>query len=268
MKLYVVNVGANTADAQRRGVRSPVLPDGTFELVPIKEPSRFRDDDAFPRYCDLPSWTGRWRALGDVVPDRVRTFRAHADPDFDALTYGDIEDSRAANLARVVPGDELWFLARLWQHDGQRFTGPSAFFFVGVIEVEHNLRLEAKASGVPDAIRSRVERNAHWRRMLAGDPARFRVLLGSERSHRFRHAIRVTPDVAAMLFAGEHDAVADQFVRPCGIVTNKNGRPATMRYFGSITRTIQSFVDTDVAWQRPFFDKLQALASDAGRIRR
>ena len=55
MKLYVVNVGVNTADAGKRGLRSPMFPDGTFEFVPIKEESRFSQAEGIRSYNDLPS---------------------------------------------------------------------------------------------------------------------------------------------------------------------------------------------------------------------
>ncbi len=137
MKLYVANVGVN-AHAGRWGLRSPVFPDGTFEFVPIKEESRFSQVSGIPSYNEVPSWTDRTDSLGEFLPERVRSYRAHADPEFETFTYGDIQSPRASNLTDLVPGDQLWFLARLWNHDGARWTGSSGFCFVGFIEVEQN----------------------------------------------------------------------------------------------------------------------------------
>ena len=61
-----------TADAAKRGLRSPVFPDGTFEFVPIKEESRFSQAEGIRSYSDLPSWTGRVRSLAGFLPERVR----------------------------------------------------------------------------------------------------------------------------------------------------------------------------------------------------
>src|SRR5437016_284552 len=118
MRIFVVNVGVNAADAAKRNLRSPRFDDGEFELVPIKEPSRFASASCARSYDALPSWTGRVPNLGALVPANIRHYAAHADPDFDAFTYGDIATSRAANLRSVQNDDELWFLARLWNFDG------------------------------------------------------------------------------------------------------------------------------------------------------
>ena len=105
MKLYVANVGVNKTHAGARGLRSPVFPDRTFEFVPIKEESRFSQVNGIPSYGELPSWTGRTGSLAEFLPERVRPYRAHADPEFETFTYGDILSVRAANLAGVEPGD-------------------------------------------------------------------------------------------------------------------------------------------------------------------
>ena len=201
-------VGVNTADAARRGLRSPVFPDGTFEFVPIKEESRFSQAEGIRSYSDLPSWTGRARSLAGFLPERVRLYRAHADPEFETFTYGDILSVRAANLAGVEPGDQLWFLARLWDHDGTRWTGASGFYFIGLLEVEQNRFFAAgtRLEGIPPAVRKRIGNNAHYHRLLAGDTAAFRILCGRQAaSWRFLRALRVTPKVAGVLFGGSYD---------------------------------------------------------------
>ena len=269
MRLFVANVGVNSSDAQKRGMRSPLLPDGSFEFVPIKEPSRFRAAVSIPTYRELPSWTGRWSNLGPVVPEAAQTYRAHSDPDFKGLTYGDIGSSRASALSRVRPGDQLWFLARLWEHDGERFTGASTFYFVGRLMVELNLWVESLTVAVPPVFRQRLERNAHWRRWMEGDREPFRALVGElDESCRFERPVRVTPEVARLLFAADvYDAARDRFVRKGEDTSNLNGSPRTMKYFHSITRTIQAFLDSELEAEKPFIAAFEELALEAGIAR-
>ena len=264
MRLYVVNVGVNTADAAKRGLRSPVFPDGTFEFVPIKEESRFSQAEGIRSYSDLPSWTGRARSLADFLPERIRLYRAHADPEFETFTYGDILSVRAANLAGVEPGDQLWFLARLWDHDGTRWTGASGFYFIALLEVEQNRCFAAgtRPEGIPPALRERIGNNAHYHRLLAGDTAAFRILCGRQAaSWRFLRALRVTPKVAGVLFGGFYDGSSGVFRRGSKVLKNKNGRPRRFDRFGSITRTIQCFLDSGITDQERGVQTLNRMAA-------
>lgn len=266
MRLYVVNVGVNTNDAQRYQLRSPIFPDRSFEFVPIRESERFSEVETIPRYCDLPSWTGRWDSLARLLPEKHGKARVHHDPDFQCLTYGDIPSPRGAALKDARPGDQLWFLARLWEHDGSRFLGDSGFFFVGVFVVEANLLFENGNGDCPPALRSRLESNAHWRRREAGDRGTFRVLIGTRnRSHRFRNAIEVTPSLAEHLFASSYDCQTGGFMSEGRLVLNKNGKPRLWRHFGSITRTVQWFLDSRQPSHREHLAELDFLAKKAGR---
>ena len=149
-------------------------------------------------------------ALPSFFPKEVRWYRIHADPEFETFTYGDIQGGRAANLTYVMPGDQLWFLARLWNHDGTLWTGDDGFYFIGFIEVERNLSF-AKGTLPTDIsvkVRKRIENNAHYRRIQAGDREWCRILCGKPRkSCRFSRAIRVTADVAGLLFGGSYDGI-------------------------------------------------------------
>lgn len=266
MKLYVANVGVNSTDASRRALRSPIFPDGRFELVPIKEPDQYRDLPGSPRYRDLPGWTGREGGLAAFVPERRRSYTAHYDPDFESVTYGDLLGSRASNLGEVVPGDELWFLARLWRFDHGRFAGEGGFFLVGRLAVTDNVLLSRESvAALAGEVRSRVMRNPHWRRYdSAGSEGR--VLVGDvEESARFECAIPVTPEVAGMIFGGEHRAADDTFWRAREQLFNIGGTPRTFRRFGSITRTVQAFLDDRRAADRPYLAKLRELARSAGK---
>ena len=267
MRLYVVNVGVNTADAGTRGLRSPVFPDGTFEFIPIKEASRFSHAEGIRRYSDLPSWTGRARSLADFLPEQVRQYRAHVDPEFETFTYGDILSVRAANLAGVESGDQLWFLARLWDHDGTRWTGGSGFYFVALIEVERNRCFAAgtRPESIPPSLRGRISNNAHYHRLLAGDTAAFRILCGKQAaSWRFLRALKVTPKVAGVLFGGSYDESSGVFRRGSKTLKNKNGRPRRFDRFGSITRTIQCFLDSGITDQERGVRTLNRMAARFG----
>jgi len=265
MRLYVINVGVNANDAQKYQLRSPIFSDRSFEFVPIRESERFSEVGTIPRYCDLPSWTGRWNSLARLLPEKQSKALVHHDPDFEYLTYGDIPSSRGAALKGAEPGDQLWFLARLWEHDGSRFLGGSGFFFVGVFVVEANLLFENGIGDCPTALRARLESNAHWHRREAGDCGTFRVLFGSSNgSRRFCSAIEVTPGLAEHLFASSYDPQTGGFASEGQLVRNKNGKPRFWRHFGSITRTVQWFLDSNQPSHREHLAVLDSLAKKAG----
>lgn len=264
MRLYVANVGVNTADANKRRMRSPVFRDGSFEFVPIREESRFSGAEQIPTYNDLPSSKARMSSLADYLPDDVGHYRAHADPEFETSTYGDIPVPRAANLAYMIPGDQLWFLARLWNHDGTCWTGGHDFYFIGFIQVERNDFFEAgtRPDEIPSELRERIRNNAHYRRLLAGDRRAFRILCGKrQESRRFDRALKVTAAVAGLLFGGSYDETSDEFWSDGKVVRNKNGNPRLFRHFGSITRAIQYFRDSRDPEQWRCIEELMRLAT-------
>jgi Nucleotide modification associated domain 3 len=245
VRLYVVNVGVNVADATRRGMRSPIFTDGTFEFVPIKESRAFAACPEVPRYCELSTHTGRAVSLAAYVPEKIAEYRVHNDPEFETCTYGDVMSARAANLKYVVESDQLWFLARLWNHDGLRWEKESDFYFIGRFEVEQNV-LVASNSGPGDFsadLLGRIECNAHYRRWVYCDGwDAFRVITGKRPgSARFRRALRVTPEVAGLLFGGAYDRKSDGFRSGNRLLKNRNGTPRLFARFGSVTRAVQSF---------------------------
>ena len=263
MKLYVANVGVNTADAAKRGMRSPVFPDGTFEFIPIKESQRFAEAENTPTYRDLTSWTGRAKSLAEFLPENVRDYRVHADPEFETFTYGDILSPRAANLKNIGPHDQLWFLARLWEHDGSRWSGESDFYLIGFITVQQTHLVEAGSSpkDLSPALLARIQNNAHYRRMVAGERSAFRILVGKlQRSCRFDLALRVTPEVAGFVLGGVYDESTGAFKRGGQILRNKNGSPRRFERFGSITRAIQPFLDSHSPEQKRCIETLRELA--------
>ena len=260
-------MGVNTKDASRWGLRSPVFPDGTFEFVPIKECAFFSRAEGIPTYHDLPSWTGRTLCLAELLPEKVRWYRTHADPEFETFTYGDIQGGRAANLTYVMPGDQLWFLARLWNHDGTHWTGAHGFYFIGFVEVQLNLEFPAgmRPADISAKYRRLIEYNAHYRRLQAGNREWFRVLCGKPRkSCRFNRALKVTPDVAGLLFGGSYDASTGFFKRGKETLKNKNGQPRSFQHFHSITRTVQCFLDANVPEQRDYVNEMEKMARKCG----
>lgn len=269
MRLFVVNVGVNTSDEAKRGLRSPIFPDGTFELVPIKEHNKFARCSGIPRYCDLPSHTGRGDTLATFLPDDVSHYRAHLDPEFGSYTYGDGLSPRAANLKHVKAGDEIWFLARLWDHDGDTWTGGSSFYLVARFEAEANFVILANTepASVKHWIRRRIRANAHYKRwVLAGEREEFRVIAGHpRRSSRFRRALKVTPLVAGHLFGGVCDPRSGKFRAHGEVLRNRNGKPRRFERFGSITRAIQIFLDSENPDCKRDLTALRRLAQESTR---
>jgi hypothetical protein len=267
MKLFVVNVGANTADEKARGVRSPIFSDDTFEFVPILEPCKHLHGRAgILTYADLPSGTGRASSLADFLPNRVRNYSVHADPEFKTFTYGDFMSARAANLKYAQPGDQLWFLARLWDHNGNRWTGASDFFLIGVIQVAQNVAIPVGTapSQLNAELRERINQNANYRQLNAGERRAIRVIVGSTTSScRFQRALRVTPEVAGHIYGGERGS--DGLYRRDGVVRrNKtNGNPRIFERLGSITRSIQVFLDSGISDDARYIEALARLATTA-----
>jgi hypothetical protein len=176
-------------------------------------------------------------------------YRTHLDPEFQSYTYGDILSPRAANLKHAKAGDEIWFLARLWDHDGETWTGGSSFYLVARFETEDNFVIPARAepATVKHEIRRRIEANAHYKRwVLTGERDSFRVIAGRPgRSSRFHRALKVTPLVAGHLFGGVYDPRSDRFRANGKVLRNRNGEPRRFERFGSITRAIQIFLDSE-----------------------
>jgi hypothetical protein len=267
MRVFVANVGVNSNDASERGLRSPLFGDGTFEMVPIKEASKFALIASSRTYSALPAWTGRVSSLAAFIPERMRAYAAHDDPDFWGMTYGDKLTGRAAALREAGAGDLLLFLARLWDHADGRSFGGGSFHFVGAMFVTHNLEFRPGAlPQVPEEVLTRVRRNAHLLRDAAAIHEPYRVIVGDQaRSARFWRPILVTGDVAALLFAGTYAEDSGTFLRGREPIRNKNGAPRTLKWFGSITRSVQWFLDDAAEADRPFVTRLLALVDSAGR---
>lgn len=264
MRLFVANVGVNTSDASRRGLRSPIFPDGTFEFVPIKERVEVAKYPGIPTYQSLKCWTGRAKNLAAFIPARYSHYGVHADPEFDTFTYGDVLSPRAANLKKITQGDQLWFLGRLWGNDGKQWTGESNFYFIGLIEVEQNILISAGTTPqmiTPD-IRQRMEANAHYRRLVfANDFSTFRVIIGHpDKSFRFQRALLVNPAIVGHIYAGTYDPGTDTYKNGAKTLENKNGKPRRYCTFGSVTRSVQAHLDSTILDHQKHIIALTSLA--------
>ena len=97
-KIYLINVGANTAHSSK--ARAPLFPDGDFVFVPFpdEDGSAHYDQAVWPFVCD---------------PKALRT---HPDQDWQNLTYGDnCHNRRAKALLSVKEDDIFLFWALFWK---------------------------------------------------------------------------------------------------------------------------------------------------------
>ncbi|MBI4329199.1 MAG: hypothetical protein HY685_04975 [Chloroflexi bacterium] len=191
-RIFLVNVGVNASHR----VKSPLFPDGTFELLPIPEERRWWAP-TLPAYPKLERFNTPGESLALYVPERYRNVRVHHDPEFETFTYGDNPNTspRAAGLKAAGPGDCLFFLARLVPWLDGRFHDEPGFYLVGYLEIEEVLK---------DVIRFPSGRefqvfgaNAHVRRAAYHPKALdgFWVWKGSPSSRRLRYAVPLTREL-------------------------------------------------------------------------
>jgi hypothetical protein len=180
---FLANVGVNAAHA----AHSRLNVDGSFAVLPIperaaaKRPMRTLGD---PDLADLAA----------LAPPTWRTKAVHLDPDFrsDTPTYGDNcrTAGRAFNLRRALPGDTIWFAARLHGEDG------AGLHLVGRLEIAEVLR-----DVVEDPGPGWWDRNAHVLRGRAtGQWNSFWVFRGTAGSGWLPAAPRLTKPLLEQLF--------------------------------------------------------------------
>jgi hypothetical protein len=118
MKIVCVNCAASSSTPEIGG-SGPIWKDGTFRYIPIW-------DDTW----HAKAKTYRQLGLAGLVPDSE--MKAHNDPDFVGLTYGDYPDFKRKHALRSTErGDILLFLASLVHRD----TGRRRFYFIGWFRV-------------------------------------------------------------------------------------------------------------------------------------
>jgi hypothetical protein len=238
-RIFIINVGANASCR----LQSPLFEDGRFEFVPIPEGDS-SPGNHFVTYGDLKQFNDPAQALIDLFPEVPVSprERAHDDPEFLTLTYGDNIQLKT-NLSQLREGDFLFFLARLvpWR-DGRFHNRDATFGLIGCLQMAERLDRTGDALFNSPAFKQ----NAHVRR-YAANPSGFQgfaVFKGSPSSRRFRYAVPFDR----------------QFVESVPILKADGsrwswGRTTELGVIGSNTRTVRMHIDP-------------AKRDDTGRARR
>jgi Nucleotide modification associated domain 3 len=174
-KIYLVNVGANTA--HRSAARCPIFDNGRFVFV------------SFPKY--KPDFDSR------PYPEEARPFirdvlHTHLDPDWENYTYGDFcHNPRAMALQHVHEDDTLLFWSLLWTNKGEGwtgFTGKRGWFLIGALRVRKILEPGHRPSNALPSQISRARKNVHFRNGKLDD--NHYVFIGcTKHSRRFPKAV-------------------------------------------------------------------------------
>jgi len=275
MKLFIINVGVNKSDEQKRKIRSPIFKDNSFEFIPIKERKELASKLNYNgfKYSDLKCFNNSKNFISSYLPKKVKNYFIHNDPDFVNFTYGDKNSPRSSNLRNVKANDVLVFLARLYKYDNEKFIDKGKLYFIGFFKVTNNIifdfnkvknidelfgeqKLSAKAI-------DRLKKNAHCIRSENEIKENFKILIGDEKdSHRFRKACEITPHIAELIFDGKYDKKNDYFISNKGeqeYVKNKNGKPTKYEYFHSNTRSIQCYLDDEVTSEKECINELNKI---------
>ncbi len=193
-KIAIINVGANAASGT---LRSPLFKDRTFEFVPTKTDNP-DTPIGFDTFAGFKSFGGR--SINEFIPKKLLSESMHNDPEFVTHTYGDTPESepksstlksspRAFNLKKLNKGDTLYYLARLVEWDNVTW-GKAGFYLIGKLVLDKIIKksdLEKNPTLIPT-----VQNNAHVKRWLIkpeAEPWNFWVLVGSDQSKRFIHAV-------------------------------------------------------------------------------
>jgi hypothetical protein len=227
-KVYLVNVGANTA--HRSNARCPIFEDGRFIFVPFSHPGEW----------------GRRPCLRQAQPflRNIDPHEVHDDPDWPNLTYGDnCANRRARALRRVQPNDILLFWSLLWRNTGSDwsgFSGQRAWYLIGALRIREILDEGQRAlEAANDDHRARAVRCVHFDpgEPLASDN---RVFIGCRRY--------------SMLFPKAVDLEVAQASRgPCSGLIYRTIRSASGHYLNrygqrswyTVTRACRAIWDLD-----------------------
>jgi hypothetical protein len=263
MKLYIANVGVNTKDASKRGIRSPIFPDKTFEFIPIKER---QEDSEFThnKYSTLKCYNNpelRLRLSHYIGNKKYSNYAVHNDPEFDTFTYGDICTPRASNLKDVKPNDIILFLARLYEYKkdkkGAGFTDNKGnFYFIGYFTIEKNKVFNNWKIDRYSEEFDKWKDNAHIIKFKNGRMEKFRILKGiPEKSFRFKKALKIDLKmdykIVEYVFCGSYDKSNNSI-----IPFNKKRKETKLSKFHSKTRSIQEYLDSRVPREKECMEKL------------
>lgn len=220
-KIYIVNVGANTAHTSK--ARIPLFRNGSFVFV------SFPDSEGQNYNQDQRSF---------VKNPRTKT---HADPDWASLTYGDnTEKPRARALIHVKPGDLLLFWSLLWKVSADRvdkfngwddFTGEQSWGFIGVMRVETIVNHDINIEDLTPSLRSRAKANAHWQGKRLADK---RYIFVGDQKHSTLFGVAVDFEVDS-----ETGLMSRTLTSAAGKPLTRRGKPA----FGSSLRACRVMFD-------------------------
>ena len=154
MRALLVRVGADCTDAGGRWNGPVDATTGAFAYVPIPEPEPVLPGLETP----FVRWGPAVERLGASLPVPLHDRIAHADPDFDRLTYGDRRERGRQIREKLGPGDLLVFYA------GLRDVGDGRLVYalIGLLAVETIVRARELPS-------HRHAENAHTRRREIGE---------------------------------------------------------------------------------------------------
>lgn len=217
MAAFLANVGVNSSHA----ARSPLFADGTFELLPIPEPTPWR-----PPMLRMRDVSGAHKHAPASWFDRA----VHLDPDLksDVPTYGDNcrRAGRAFSLRRAKPGDIICFLARL-----RPDKSAPAFHLVGCLEID-----EAICDVIADPGSGWWDCNAHVRRARASCAwDSFWVFRGSQRSRLLGTAASFGKHETELVF---------------GASTRWPVQRTELQTIGSLTRAVRRIEGSGEQWLR------------------
>jgi len=176
-KVFLVNVGANTADQGR--ARSPLFNNGSYIYVSFP--------DAGSRRLYLPE-------ACPYVSDPAN-LRTHLDPDWHDLTYGDFcHNARARALLSAHLGDILLFWGLLWRVRGKKSSvwesDEKRWCVLGAMRIEACLESKQTLEHLALEQRRRVANNEHMAGSRVEGRPLVRVFLADKRySMRFDRAV-------------------------------------------------------------------------------
>ncbi|HXM94202.1 MAG TPA: hypothetical protein VOA64_08115 [Candidatus Dormibacteraeota bacterium] len=159
-RIFLLNVGVNTSQASK--AKSPLFTNAQangrnfcyvpFFITDVSKPVR-----EYPPDC-----------LGFLNPTSRPDIekKAHSDPDWENLTYGDkCSQPRAGKLTEVRKGDILLFWGVLFKFDGQGWKGftTKGWYLFGCLRIEEVVSSKTDLSTLSSDIRERALKNVHFR---------------------------------------------------------------------------------------------------------
>lgn len=182
MNVVLLRVGIDTGCG---GMHGPLFADGSFEYIPIPDPSA-SDERTYGTLLGR-----RGNPLIEYFPrsrqPRMANHPIHVDPEFATRTYGD-PGLPKASLQNLAPGDLLVFYAGL---RGWDFPCEPALYLIGYFEVQ---TAGLAKHLTPDALQALFPANFHVRHPQIFT-AQYQVLVlvkGTPASRLLHRAVRIS----------------------------------------------------------------------------